>query len=417
MTYEESNGLRVSCSYLRPTTPEHLVLRHRNTEFWSRQIFGMCGRLPDFCAAMTIGYVDAHDELAALNPDLARNALAYYAYARDNDLCLSHGLHDPCMDKSLRPGQDPDRCVRVVKERDDGIVVRGARFNTLGPFCNEILISPTYVFNEREADFALWFAVPCNAPGLRQICREIFAGRDPMDHPLSARFDEVDTLVVFDDVFIPWERVFLYREPLAANRLLRERIMAWAGDASSTLSQVRLEFLIAVAHLLATTSGVHDRPPVVAALGELCTYLSLLRKSLRAGQIDYERTAGGHLRPGPAPERRAFMTMISERFVDLVEHIGTSASIFVHTAQDWQNPEIRKFLDVYMRGHETAGIDRHRLCKLAWELTGDGYGRRQQLYERLHSGDPAMMVAGAYRRFDVGPGVAMVNRLLAMDAG
>ena len=86
MTYVENNGLRVSTSYLRPTEKEHLAQRHKNTRFWSEQVHGMCGRLPDFCAAMTVGYVDLHDELAKLNPDLAKNAINYYEYARDNDL-------------------------------------------------------------------------------------------------------------------------------------------------------------------------------------------------------------------------------------------------------------------------------------------------------------------------------------------
>ncbi|MAG69709.1 MAG: 4-hydroxyphenylacetate 3-hydroxylase N-terminal domain-containing protein [Vicinamibacterales bacterium] len=415
MTYEQENGLRASYSYLPASKPEHLLLRRGNTEVWVREVFGMCGRLPDFCASMVIGYYDIRGELAKLNPDLARNTETYLAYARDNDLCLSHGLHDPCMDKSLRPSQDPDRCVRVVKERDDGIVVRGARFNTFGLFSNEILISPTYMFAEDEAEFALWFTVPCNAPGLKQITREAFSGRNPSDHPVSARFDEVDSLVVFDDVFIPWERVFLYREPLAANRLFRGNVMSWASYAGSVLTQLRMEILVAVAHLLATTSGVDKRPNVISVLGEMCTYLSLARTSLRAGEIDCQRTEGGHYRPAPAPERRALVTMVSERFVELVEHVGTSSLIFLPTAEDWTVPELKKHLDVYMRGKGTSPIDRYKLCKLAWDLTGDGFGSRQQLYERLHSGDPAVMVQNAYRQFDLSVGTELITTFLDLE--
>ena len=415
MTYAQDHGLRASYSYLLPTQPEHLLLRRRNTEVWVREVFGMCGRLPDFCASMVIGYYDIRQELAQLNPDLARNTESYLAYARDHDLCLSHGLHDPCMDKSLRPSQDPDRCVRVVKERDDGIVVRGARFNTFGLFSNEILISPTYMFTEDEPEFALWFTVPCNAPGLKQVAREAFSGRHPMDHPVSARFDEVDALAIFDDVFVPWERVFLYREPLAANRLFRGNVMSWASYAGSVLTQVRMEILVAVAHLLATTSGVDTRPNVVSILGEMCTYLSLARTNLRAGEIDCVRTPGGHYRPAPAPERRALVTMVSERFVELVEHIGTSSLIFLPTAEDWTVPELKKHLDVYMRGKGISPIDRYKLCKLAWDLTGDGYGSRQQLYERLHSGDPDVMVQNAYRQFDVSAGVELVTKFLDLE--
>ncbi len=415
MTFEQDNGLRASYSYLPPTQPADLLRRRANTEIWVREVFGMCGRLPDFCASMVIGYYDIRDELAALNPDFARNTERYLTHARDHDLCLAHALHDPCMDKSLRPSQDPDRCVRVVKERDDGIVVRGARFCTFGLFANEILVSPTYMFTEDEPEFALWVTIPCNAPGLKQLAREVYSGRSPSDHPASARFDEVDSLVVFDDVFVPWERVFLYREPMAANRLFRGNVMSWASYAGSVLTQMRMEILIAVAHLLATTSGVAKRPNVIATLGEMCTYLTLLRTNLRASEIDCEQTAGGHYRPARAPERRALITMISERFVELVEHIGTSSLIFLPTAEDWDEPEVRKHLDVYMRGKETSPIDRYKLCKLAWDLTGDGYGSRQQLYERLHSGDPAVMVANAYRRFDLGPGVDLVADFLDLE--
>jgi len=415
MTYEQKDGRRASYSYYLPTAPEDLLLRRANTEIWVREVFGMCGRLPDFCASMVVGYYDIHDQLAELNPDLARNTRTYLDYARNHDLCLSHGLHDPTMDKSLRPSEDPDRCLRVVKERDDGIIVRGARFNTFGIFSNEILVSPTYQFQEDEKDFAIWFTIPCNAPGLKQVAREAFSGRNPLDHPVSAGFDEIDSLAIFDDVFVPWERIFLYREPLAANRLFRGNVMSWASYAGSVLTQMRMEILVAVAYLLATTSGVDQRPNVAGILGEMCTYLELCRTNLRAGEIDCVRSQGGLYRPKPSPERRALVTMVSERFIELVEHIGTSSLIFLPTAEDWDVPELKKHLDIYMRGKGTSPIDRHKLCKLAWDLTGDSYGSRQQLYERLHSGDPNMVVANAYRRSDLSNGIDLVTKFLDLE--
>jgi len=402
MTYEQENGLRASYSYYLPTEPEELLLRRRNTEVWVREVFGMCGRLPDFCSSMVVGYYDIREQLAELDPALAKNTETYLSYARDHDLCLSHALHDPCMDKSIRPSQDPDRCVRVVKERDDGVIVRGARFNTLGLFSNEILVSPTYL-------------IPVSTPGLKQVTREVYGGRNPQDHPVSSRFDEVDSLVIFDDVFVPWERIFLYREPLAANRLFRGNVMNWAAYAGTVLTQMRMEILITVAHLLAKSSGMDTRPHVVAALGEMCTYLSLLRSNLRAAEVACVTTPGGHYKPAPSPERRSLVTMISERFVKLVEHIGTSSLIFLPNAEDWDTPEIRKHLDVYMRGKKMSPKDRYKLCKLAWELTGDAYGSRQQLYERLHSGDPNMMVVNAYKNFDLSDGVDLVSKFLDLE--
>ena len=203
MSFIDEDGIRCSYSYAVPDTKEILAAKRTNTDVWVNDAMGMLGRLPDFVAGMTVGMYDIRHELAKLNPEFGQNAADYLKFARQNDLCLSHGLHDPCMDKSLRPSQDPDRCVRVVKERDDGIIVRGARFNIFGLYSSEIMICPTYGFKEDEKEFAIWFTVPCDAPGLSQIAREAHGGRNPLDHPASAVYDEVDSLIIFDDVFIP----------------------------------------------------------------------------------------------------------------------------------------------------------------------------------------------------------------------
>ncbi len=415
LTFVTDEGRRVSRSYQLPMTPEDLVDRRINSELWARKVYGMCGRLPDFCANMVLGFYDLYPELAKLNQGLAENAKKYFAYARDNDICISHALHDPCMDKSLRPKEDPDRCLRVIKERDDGIIVRGARFNTFGPFSNDILIAPTHPMQDDEEEFALWFCVPVDAPGLSQICREIFSGRDRRDHPVSSRFDEVDTVVIFDDVFIPWERVFLYREPKAARELFRSGVMVWAGQCGTSLSLKRIELLIAVGHLLAETSGIQKRQEVVQALGEMCTYLQLLNASVRASEIDTRPSVSGMIRPGLSPERRGLIAMTSERFIELVEHIATSSVIFLPNAEDFDNPDIKKYIDTYWRGRNSSPTDRFRLCKLAWDLTGDGYGGRQQMYDRLHSGSPMGMIEAAYRTTDLSDGLQMVKELCDLE--
>ena len=109
------------------------------------------------------------------------------------------------------------------------------------------------------------------------------------------------------------------------------------------------------------------------------------------------------------------VTMISEKYIELVEHIGTSSLIFLPTEQDWNQPESKQHLEVYLRGKDTSSFDRHKICKLAWDLTGDGFGSRQQLYERLHAGDPAMMLSRAYKTMDLSDGVAMVEKLLDLE--
>ena len=415
LTFETDEGRRVSRSYQFPMSSQDLVERRECAELWARQVYGMCGRLPDFCANMVLGMYDLYPELSKLNKDLAENARKYFAYARDNDICISHALHDPCMDKSKRPKEDPDRCLRVVKERDDGVIVRGARFNTFGPFSNEILIAPTYPLAADEEEFAIWFVVPVDTPGLSQICREIYAGRNPIDHPMSSRFDEIDTVVIFDDVFIPWERVFLYREPLAATRLFRQGVMVWAGQCGTSLSMTRIDLIIAIGHMLAETSGIQKRQEVIQALGELCTYRHLMRASIQASEANTRPSFSGMIRPGLSPERRGLVAMTSERFVTLIEHIATSSIIFLPNADDFDNPDIKKHLDRYWVGRKSSPEDRVRLCKLAWDLTGDGYGSRQQMYDRLHSGNPMGMIEAAYRTMDMSDGLEMVRELCDLE--
>lgn len=415
MTFVNERGVRVSCSYLMPTSSEHLLARRRNAEIWARESFGMMGRYPDFCASMAVGFNDAREALAAIDPAFGRAAARHHQWASENDLCLGHGLHDPTMDKSLRPEQDPDRCLRIVDERDDGVVVRGARFVTLAPLCHELQIAPTYPLNEREEAFAIWFTIPAAAPGVRHVCREPFApGRRRFDHPVSTRFDEQDALVIFDDVFVPWERVMLARQPLAATRLLRSRVMVWAVYAAAVQLLARLELLIGTGHLMAATAGVDSRAPVQVLLGELVTYARIFQSIVRASEVDAVRTAGGHLAPAPMPHQRAFIGMISERLVTILEHVGTSALVFQPSERDFQVPELAPFVERYFGGRDVSAVDRVKLCKLAWELTCDSFAGRQQLYERLHSGDPATVTASVYQQYDKANAIDMVRRLLEL---
>jgi len=413
MTYVDEDGVRGSISYLPPTSPEDLIRRRRNTEVWTEQSFGMLGRLPDFCSAMIVGLYDARGELNALHAGFGDNAARYLKFARQNDLALSHGLHDPHMDKTLRPKQDPDRCLRVIRERDDGVVVRGARFVTLGPLTNEVMVAPTYVLADDEEDFAIWFACPVSLPGIRQICRDPFSVRpQTADHPLSTKYDEQDVLMIFDDVLIPWERIFLMRKPKEANALFRTRVMSWAGYASALQLIARLELIIGTAHQIAETGGIANRPFVGLEMGELVSYAGMFKALLRAAEVDCVRTPGGHYALGNTGHLRPLITLTSERIINIFEHIATSAPVFTPTAEDFDVPQLRPLLDVYGRGKGVDAVYRHRLCRLAWELTSDSFGGRQQLYERLHSGSPEVIITGAYQRYDKSKGIAMVNKLI-----
>ncbi len=263
MTFETGGGWRASRSYLLPQTREQLTQRRENHEIWASESFGMMGRNPDFCGGILCGLWHLRDQLGAINPAFKTNVENYLALCQRQDLCLTHGLHDPNMDKTKRPKEDPDRCLRIIRETDEGYVVRGARYATLAPFANEILVYPSFMLQPDEDEFAIWFALPMNAPGVKTICRDSYSQhRSEADVPLSVRFDEQDALVVFDDVLIPHDRVFLAGNAKEAVRLYRAGLMRWAGYASAIHVMKRYELFIDVAHLLAETGGTSNRPRV-----------------------------------------------------------------------------------------------------------------------------------------------------------
>ena len=156
------------------------------------------------------------------NAKWAENARAYHRHASRNDLCLTHGLTDQYYDRTKRVSEqeDPDLILHIVGETQDGAVVRGLRtLATLAPLSDEVLIYPNRARDADEADYAIAFALPMNAPGLKIVCRDLYAEHaDPERHPLTTRFDEVDAALIFDDVVVPWNRIFVYKDPEAPRR-------------------------------------------------------------------------------------------------------------------------------------------------------------------------------------------------------
>ena len=413
MTFLTDDGMRASASYLLPTTREQLAHRRRNHEIWGRETFGMMGRNPDFCGGIMVGLADLAPALGKLNPAFAANVKNYIRLCQEQDFCLTHGLHDPNMDKTQRPKEDPDRCLRIVKKTKDGYIVRGARYATLAPFANEILVYPSYMLKEDEDEFAIWFALPMNTKGMRIVCRDSYSiGRDKENFPLSVRFDEQDALVIFDDVLVPHDRVFLAENAKEAVRLYRAGLMRWASYAGGFHVMERYKLFVGVAHLLAETAGIADRPRVAEDLGELVTLQEMYRQSFLANEAAAEPTPAGLWGPKANMSTRAFAILISETMTSLIEHLGTGAMIFNNSSEDFDTPVLGPLLEIYGRGKGIDARSRQKLSRLAFELVGDAFGSRQQLYERLHSGDPYLWMGNAYRSYDKKPGVEAVNRLL-----
>jgi 4-hydroxyphenylacetate 3-monooxygenase len=224
-----TSGERVGLSFIEPRSIDDLIRRREMVKIWMDATCGMFGRSPDFMNIFFTGFASAADEFGHKDKRFTENIRAYHTHIRDNDICMTHTLVNPQVDRS-RPveKQDKDLAAKIVKETDAGIVIRGARMvSTLCAYAHDLLVLPsTYLATSKEAEpYAFGFSVAVNAPGLRFICRPSVTHQNaasPMDYPLSARFDETDAMVIFDDVLVPWERVFIHRDAELCNGLYNQ---------------------------------------------------------------------------------------------------------------------------------------------------------------------------------------------------
>src|SRR5438132_5097171 len=231
---------------------------------WARASFGMMCRTPDFMNVNMMAMAAAGDYFAQNRPAFKDNIQRYYEYIREHDLVLTHTLVNLQRNRSplARPLEDrTDVALAVVRETDAGIVVRGPRvLATLGPLADEIAVYParSHRLPGTALDhYAFAFAIPCGAPGLRFLCRESYdLGRSRCDHPLGSRFEEMDAIVFFDDVLVPWKRVFLYGDTELCNNLaMATNQYAHSGHQVVTKNVAKCEFVVGLASLVVKTLG------------------------------------------------------------------------------------------------------------------------------------------------------------------
>jgi 4-hydroxyphenylacetate 3-monooxygenase oxygenase component len=417
LTYPSpTSGAPVSLSFLMADTVEQVERRARAEEFRAERTYGLMGRLPDFCNALVTDFAAARAYIGSRDARYADNLLRYYENCREHDWCLTHTLVDPQIDRSKGPAEqgDPFLVLRLVRETDRGIVVRGAKMlSTLAPFANELWVGPFYPRRRGEEPYALCFAVPIDAPGLKFICREPYdTGGSRFDRPLTSRFDEEDALAVFEDVLVPYERVFINGDVEIFNGVL-SRTPGYAQLQGIVRGLMKLRFLAGLACHLAETIGRADAVHVQAALGELVANAELVAGLVAAAG---QEVAHGLTRALPHRSLAATLWVLipqaQMRAVEVIRQLSGSGLIMTPSEKDFANPEIARHLEKYLRGKGVGARERVQLFKLAWDLIGEPFGGRQLQYEWFYAGDPLFTRTRFYRSPVANEYKAMVKRLL-----
>lgn len=394
-------GAKVGRSFMIPTTQAELRAVSRSMARWAQATFGMMGRLPDYINRSISGYAAGAGFLAEDDPRFGANAQAYHARIRDHDLCLTHTLSSPQANRSVHAAlqADPFLAAKVKEENDAGIVIRGCRMLATLPIADEIMVFPSTFLRNTEEDQRYAYAVclPTDAPGLSFLCRETLDyGRSHYDHPLASRFEEMDAVVVFDDVFVPWEQVFLYRDVARCNAAYH-RTGALANMAHQVLVKniAKTEYLLGLASLIVDTIAIEGFQHVQEKVAEIWVNLETMRAFLVAAEAGAALDEFGVMRPAWAPldAARNLYPRLYPRMVEIIQQLGAAGLVAMPTEADVDGPMIEEIKRYYQAARMDA-LERIPLFRLAWDTAVSAFASRQVLYERYFFGDPVRM-AGA----------------------
>ena len=392
-------GNRCSLSWLLPRTMEDLKKKRRNSEIWNEQSWGQLGRSPDILAPHIITLYNARESLSAVENthcDFGENLVNYHRYCMENDLFLTHALGDPQVDRSQQPQNEQreiseeEVALHVVEETNEGVIVNGAKqLATAAPISNETYVSLSATFVRRaDPRFILAFSIPTNTPGLKALCREpVSQWAGSYGHPLGMLYDEQDSMLFFENVLVPWDRIFMLYDAGPLLQRLGSGINFLGWPNLCRIHQ-RMRLMTAVATLIAEAIGVIEYREVAAKIGEMVTYAEVWRHAMDGLEHNAFMTDGGLMSLGSMSGMNIFFAQTSARMVQLLREISGSGLIMQPSENDLANPELRGFLDKYMRGKGVEVDYKSRLYRLAHDLAVSSFGMRQEVYEYWHGGDP-----------------------------
>ena len=427
MTYRSpTSGDRVGMSFLMPQGLEDLERRRRMFYRWASFHGGMMGRTPDYMNAAFVAMASAAPYFDQDREGFGENVRRYYEHVREQDLCLTHTLVNPQRSRSpqryITDSLAEDVALKVIKETDAGILVRGARvLATLGPLSDEIAVYPSRSHHTADnADqYAVSFSIPSNTPGLRYICRESFDyGRSPFDHPLGARFEEMDAVAIFDNVLVPWERVFLLGNVESCNNMTaRTGWIVHSFHQVVTRIVAKTEFLLGTASLMVETLGSGEQPHVQERIAEMIMNLEIIKALLRTAEVDAVPNEWGLFTPARFPltvAENMYARSFYPRMVEIMQLLGSSSLMALPSQADFDS-EIAPDLEHYLATDSASAVDRTKLFHLAWDISCSAFGSRSLHYERFFAGDLVRNAQIMYATYDRSPMVEAVGRFLERD--
>ncbi|WP_431911813.1 4-hydroxyphenylacetate 3-hydroxylase family protein [Micromonospora carbonacea] len=415
-TGEETNRV-----FVAPRSRADLAAFREAVLTWAHHHHGWVGRGPDHVGAFLAAFAAHPEAFDGDEHQFGANVLAYHRRVQREHRYVAYAIIPPQFSRAVTAHAWDDEPVQaaIVAQGPDGVVVRGAQMlATGGAVADDLFVSCIKPLSPEDRDFALSFVVPVGTPGLRFHCRRPYApaASSGYDYPLSTRYDETDALVVFDDVLVPWDQVFVCRDVAGLQRQFFATGAHQLGNWQAQLRfSVKLQFIAGLARKVAQVNEIDRFPGVIEKLGELASIASLVESAVIAAEQTAEPDAAGLWRPG-ARALYGAMGLQSElypRALGILRELAGGGVLQVPASvRDLRDPVARADLDRYVRSPKTDAEQRIKLFKLVWDVVGSEFGGRHQQYEMFYAGAPFVARNYAFRNYGFDAPLATVDAFL-----
>ncbi|ABG04811.1 4-hydroxyphenylacetate 3-hydroxylase [Rubrobacter xylanophilus DSM 9941] len=414
-TYTLPDGDTICRAFKLPKEKEDLAAIRRYVETVLDDIGGVVYRVGDETIGELWSLYDAQDKLNEIDPAYAENIRRHVERVPKLDLFHVSANTDPKGDRSKPPEeQDPDMLLHVVDENDNGIVVRGAKYETAAAYAHQAFVKPTIAnwTDESMAPYACGFICEMNAPGLKHLCRSSLGkGANPTDYPMSTRFDEIDTLLIFDNVLIPWENVLFHRS-IESAQYIRATLHRYSAFNYVLRVLRRADLLLGTALLNVEQTGLTKIPAVKEKLAQLIGYRETINAHLTAAVAEAQESPSGLMMPNQSLlyTGRVYALTNFPAMAHLTRELVGGQLAVTPDAKTVADPRIKGYIDKYYSVGGWSSEDRTKLLYFARDLLNSSYAGHKITFELFAQSPPFAQNLAIYNNFDPEPAREMVRK-------
>ncbi len=421
MTFLPEGGTkRVNRAWALPRSLDEMVKRRKALQAWSACSYGFLGRSPDHLASALIGQRVGMDVWNKYDPKRAKAFADYVDWAAREDHFLTYVIINPQADRSKDWGEQVEELVaQVVDEDSSGITIRGAKMlGTSSIMANEVFVANLQPLKPGEEKLAFSCALPMNTKGLKVLSRKSYEEHavSVYDNPLSARFDENDALMYFDDVKVPWDRVFVNQNvDMCFNQFHGTPGHVFQNYQAQIRLSVKIKFLVALARKITEAIGTTNIPQVRENLGYLAAHAGMVD-----GMLSGMEASGYHWGEWWCPNRHILYSAqvltqdLYPKLVNLIRDLaGGSLIMLPSSVDDWADPDLSRIIQLTQRSPIMDADQKVKVLKAAWDAIGSEFASRHTQYEMFYAGARFVTTGHSFRTFDWAGGTALVDHLLA----